>query len=415
MDRIPTDFFCEVSQVNLSTGERRSLLAGDEPFDEDAGGIARIVVPGGVTVHALEISAFEDSMAVLLIPTADVDGDELFKVRLDFYTGRRPVVTIAAREPLPRAVVEFVAGRIAVLLLETTLDESSRYPDLAYNAEGIGIKMLRSRIRRVEQSVRDALADEQLTSADYQALREYPVRLARVEHLAAEMADAEPEMHSFKPPPEPGFPSPIGSVGHVSFYNKWVNDAAADARDAVTRMSGLLSSQQIVLTQKQAEDAARFQRLVTIVGAAVLVPGLVAAIFGANVGFRGRDSTEAFWAMLVLMIGSGVASYALIRSFEIPVWRRLATSGPLVRLSRWSDERRLVILGAVALLLVGLGFALLSISGSDSREPAQPSAEAGEPDRRNAKPTQGGARDAAAVPSERPTRRAPGRSARREP
>lgn len=324
-------------------------------------------------------------MAVLLIPTADVDGDELFKVRLDFYTGRRPVVTIAAREPLPRAVVEFVAGRIAVLLLETPLDESSRYPDLAFKAEGIGIKMLRSRIRRVEQSVRDALADEQLTTADYRALREYPARLARVEHLAAEMADSEPEMHSFEPVSQSGFPTPVGPVGHVSFYGKWVNDAAADARDAVTRMSGLLSSQQIVLTQKQAEDAARFQRLVTIVGAAVLVPGLVAAIFGANVGFRGRDSAEAFWAMIVLMIGSGVASYAVIRSFELPVWGRLAEHGPLASLSRWSGERRLAVLGVVALALIAVGFGMLAISDNDSqvRRP-QSQAPSSERDTRNA-------------------------------
>lgn len=87
-----------------------------------------------------------------------------------------------------------------------------------------------------------------------------------------------------------------------------LQEVARDARDAIARLSGLLVSQQIVLTQRQARDAARFQRVVTIVGSAVLVPGMIAAVFGANVDFRGRNSVRGFWAMLAFMVAGGVGS-----------------------------------------------------------------------------------------------------------
>jgi len=93
------------------------------------------------------------------------------------------------------------------------------------------------------------------------------------------------------------------------------------------------------------------------------VPGLVAAIFGANVGFRGRESTEAFWAMLLLMAGSGVASFALIRSLETNTWRRVAEHRPITWLAAASVGSRLVAWSVTAVLLLAAGIALLACAG----------------------------------------------------
>ena len=53
------------------------------------------------------------------------------------------------------------------------------------------------------------------------------------------------------------------------------------------------------------------------------MPSLIAGVFGANVGFRGRERTEGFWAMMLFMIAGGFGSYALLRAAEARVWPRL--------------------------------------------------------------------------------------------
>jgi hypothetical protein len=143
-----------------------------------------------------------------------------------------------------------------------------------------------------------------------------------------------------------------------------VREAADDARDAVARLSGLISSQQIVLSQRQSLETARFQRVVTIVGAAVLVPGLVAAIFGANVGFQGRESSQAFWAMLLLMAGSGIGSYAVIRFLETGAWVQITQHRPVPWFKGLPAVARLGMLAAVALLVLAVGIVLMVSSTS---------------------------------------------------
>lgn len=129
-----------------------------------------------------------------------------------------------------------------------------------------------------------------------------------------------------------------------------------DARDAIARLSALISSQQIVLTQRQAADTERFQQLLTLVGTAVLVPGLVAAIFGANVNTPGKGGESAFWAMLFLMVASGAGSYALLRSLQGQAWLRI---GERLKLDRLSQTARLLILAGAALVALVVGLIVL--------------------------------------------------------
>lgn len=353
-------------ELKLVAGERRAILDGDEHFPEDTEGIVRIATseqPGWE--QNLVSDTRPDSMVELRLPSIDLDSDSVFRLSLWFSTGPNPLVLLHG-EALPRVTLEYVFAVVESALKEADWDKG-RYLDLAEKVENMGLWVLHHRTREIEQSVRDALDDENFSSADYAALREYPARLARVEAAARELNEAGRESKSAEPQGSLGS-FDLGKVV-ADFFHKYVNEAADDARDAVARLSGLISSQQIVLSQRQALETARFQRVVTIVGAAVLVPGLVAAIFGANVGFQGRESSQAFWAMLVLMAGSGIGSYAMIRFLETGAWTWITQHRPMSWFKGLPAAARLSTLAAIALLVLIAGIVLLIGSKSPDSAP----------------------------------------------
>jgi hypothetical protein len=362
MDQIPLDEFRGLLEVDLNSDERRQVIDGADPFPEGARDILRFAVGDETTGKAaVKMGLRYDSILKLRLPDIDLESEGIHTVILRYYRGENLLVLLSGNEPMPRETLSYVLGNVSSRLHEADL-EASGYLNLAREVEFMGLWILLQRIRQIEQSVRDALGDEEFSDADHLALREYPARLARVEAAARTVRAERPEWQSGKPR-EAGLRDFMAPVVQDRFY-EWVDEAEADAREAVARLSGLISSQQIVLTQRQAAETARFQRIVTIVGAAILVPGLVAAIFGANVGFRGRESTEAFWAMLLLMAGSGVASFALIRSLETGTWSRLAEKRPIAWLAAAPVERRLVAWTITAVLLLAAGIALLACAGS---------------------------------------------------
>ena len=61
---------------------------------------------------------------------------------------------------------------------------------------------------------------------------------------------------------------------------------------------------------------ARLQRVATLVASAILVPALVASIFGANVPVPGQGTRRGWWAMTALMVGGGALTFALISAIE---------------------------------------------------------------------------------------------------
>jgi hypothetical protein len=358
VESIALDTYQVVLEIDLLSGEER-LLRDDEPFPADQPKVARIATGDRNARKATDAAgAKRDSVVRLRIPSIDQDSDRVFEISLWFYSGDNPLVLISGPEDLPLSTLAYLLIVLAKILKETDWSQG-RYLELARKVKNLGLWILNRRIRGIEQSVRGALDDENFSPDDYSALRDYPARLALVETAARKMNEARVEWESARPRlpgvslPGPIEPDPLPGL---------INEAADDARGAVTRLSGLISSQQIVLTQRQAAENQRFQRVVTIVGAAVLVPGLVAAIFGANVGFHGRGSAGAFWAMLLLMAGSGIVSYALIRSFEIASWEKVRGHRSISWFFDLSAGIRLGACAALGLAVLGVGIALLIAS-----------------------------------------------------
>jgi CorA-like Mg2+ transporter protein len=362
MDQIPLDEFRGLLEVDLNSDERRLVIDGEEPFPEETRGILRFAV-GDETAGkaAVKTGLRYDSIVKLRLPDIDLESEEVHTVILRYYKGESLLVLLSGDTSMPRETLNYVIVNVISQLQDADIGASD-YLSLARKVEYMGLWVLNQRTRQIEQSVRTPLGDEEFSDADYLSLREYPARLARVEAAARAVRKERPEWQSGKPR-EAGLRDFIAPRVQDRFY-EWGDEAEAEAREAVARLSGLISSQQIVLTQRQAAETARFQRIVTIVGAAILVPGLVAAIFGANVGFHGRESTEAFWAMLLLMAGSGIASFALIRSLETNTWRRVAEHRPIAWLAAASVGSRLVAWSVTAVLLLAAGIALLACAGS---------------------------------------------------
>jgi hypothetical protein len=285
-----------------------------------------------------------DSEAHCELPTLDVDSEDVVNFDIVFSTGIQPAVVFVAGSPMPIDLLWFVSKRVA-FDLELAGPDFGRWSDLASGSRYLLIQTLRARIRAVEESVRQALDDEVVSSHDYSALRTYPRRLALVERLWGEL-------------PEPTWRS-MRAESHrylVPLEIAVAGSAAEEAREAGARLSGLIASQSVVIAQRQAAQTERFQRLITIAGAAVLVPGLVAAVFGANVGFRGQQSSHGFWAMLLIMAGSALASYSYLRSRELDAWKKLLARLPTLGLSQGQG---LAATGGVALIVIVAGVCVL--------------------------------------------------------
>ena len=347
-----------IADIDMSTGSWGVLADDPDRLGSD--------VPARVFAVAMDQfgEATRDwglvSSTRVALPTDDVDDDELFELEVAFlWDDELVIVVLSGVHAVPSASAGDVIETVARALHSERVWISEgphrlfNLVDVARDVRWVVVLALQARIQIVEESVRRALSDEHVSSADYEALREYPVRLAKVERLVGRMPRPRSKDH------RPNDPLRIMGPGVIDEFPAAFDGVEDEAREAVARLSGLISSQQVVLTQRQAAEAERFQRLITLVGTAVLVPGLVAAVFGANVGFHGRDKVEAFWAMLLFMVAGGVASYALLRSLEMRVWSKLAERLKLGRLAALSDGVRLLSLVAAALVAFAAGLLVL--------------------------------------------------------
>lgn len=331
-----------VAEVHIRTGELRMIVEGARPFNRPVG-LARLIIAAPSELESLAAGWTLDSSVRLSIPTTDIDSEETDDVAIGFYLDEHLRVVITGGVAISRRAIAEIAVGIADELPDEAFDDLRNVGD---DARWIIVRILRGRIRQIEESVRNALADERISSQDYAALREYPTRLARVERLAS---SPEPQWQPAQPPGR-------FEIALPNRLRQSLRDVAVEAREAVARLSGLIASQSVVVTQRQAAETARFQRLLTLVGTTVLVPGLVAAVFGANVNFPGRDTLDGFWAMLCFMIASAGGAYALLRSFEQGLWSSLA------RRLRLRSEHDVLVFTTIALAATAGGVVILALN-----------------------------------------------------
>jgi len=103
----------------------------------------------------------------------------------------------------------------------------------------------------------------------------------------------------------------IGSLAEES------GAAAAALRERVrtglSLVSAVSTSQALKIARESQRSSEHFQRVVSVLGAAVLGPALVAGLFGANTALPGRDKWWGFALMLVLMVAAAAAIFGLLK------------------------------------------------------------------------------------------------------
>ena len=88
-----------------------------------------------------------------------------------------------------------------------------------------------------------------------------------------------------------------------------VRSFQAELRQRCDGISSMVSNRQFAVAGEQQNATERFQRRATVVGAAVLIPALVAGIFGANVELPGKDEVRGLVAMIFFMVGLGAGTW----------------------------------------------------------------------------------------------------------
>lgn len=338
-------------EANLRA-EFRRIMDGEDPLPSDEA-IGRVVWLGGGSIPMEGLAP--DSRTLIRMPSPVVDDERLSEVTVEVLVGYHAFVLISSDRPVPKQALRPLAERSARELLAAVerSDDADGFADaidVAGEIRYAALAVLRGRISSIEQSVRDALSDEQVTEEDYAALREYPALLAMVEEQAGAVRDTTSE--SLRPEPSSSLLR-VPSVQLADIFFKHADDVEREARRAVATLSGLVSSQQVVIVQRQRLEVERLQRIVTVVGAAVLVPGLVAAIFGANVDVPGENTAAGFWGMLLLMTAGGLGSYWLLRSAELELLTRLIDRVEM------PERMWLRVLAAFALVLFVAGVVIL--------------------------------------------------------
>jgi CorA-like Mg2+ transporter protein len=89
-------------------------------------------------------------------------------------------------------------------------------------------------------------------------------------------------------------------------------------RTGLGLVSALSTSQVLEIAQEAQRSNERFQRVVGVLGAAILGPTLVVGLFGANTAIPGKDAWWGFGLMILLMIASVSALLGALRWLVSP-------------------------------------------------------------------------------------------------
>jgi CorA-like Mg2+ transporter protein len=279
--------------------------------------IGTIEHSGGWADRALSLLLSVD----LCVPCPDEDDDRTAYVALDVYRGELgPIQADSAflleihpsrirmreiPEHIPIATVVQITDSVAnALRFGATRGLSYATPIVLRTAQ----RALEERLFRIDQSVHRALEDDVLTDDDEASLRRFPERLARLARVADSVGGARILIS--------GADAVVTADIDVDAFRSDIRRVAVRARESMATLASVQVGRQIALSQRQAHETEKLQRTITLLGAGVLVPSVVAGVFGTNVAFPGANSKAGFWAMLLFMAAGAAASFGVIRAAQ---------------------------------------------------------------------------------------------------
>jgi Mg2+ and Co2+ transporter CorA len=95
---------------------------------------------------------------------------------------------------------------------------------------------------------------------------------------------------------------------------KDLRELSEELRSAFDIVQSQSTARQLALAQRQQDQTKGLQQKLELITAVLLVPTLVAGIFGANTYLPGKEQTLGFELMLVLMVVGAVSAYMVVRA-----------------------------------------------------------------------------------------------------
>jgi Mg2+ and Co2+ transporter CorA len=90
-------------------------------------------------------------------------------------------------------------------------------------------------------------------------------------------------------------------------------DISAALRSSLDLLGVHSAAQHLRLARRQAEQTERLQGAVAIITSVLLVPTLIASVFGSNTKIPGQGEWAGFAALVALMVIGAAAAFLLIR------------------------------------------------------------------------------------------------------
>jgi len=95
---------------------------------------------------------------------------------------------------------------------------------------------------------------------------------------------------------------------------KDLRELSEELRSAFDVVQSQSTARQLAFAQRQQDQTKGLQQKLELITAVLLVPTLVAGIFGANTYLPGKEQTLGFELMLVLMVVGAVSAYIVVRA-----------------------------------------------------------------------------------------------------
>ncbi len=193
-------------------------------------------------------------------------------------------------------------------------------------------------------------------------------------HLLGELADhmqRDISRSLRRMPDEPNKPGPRQLLVRRTLLRG--RDAVAEVRAAQNELglaasttTNLVAARQLRAAETQQQRSVEFQHLVSILGAVVVAPTLIAALWGANTWIPGERAVVGFVSLVMLMAGAAVLTWQLMQS---GVLRRSVvddkTAAPDRTVERSRARGRVAIALATAVCVAAV--ALLVVAAPETR------------------------------------------------